>query len=101
MNVDVNVQYTRVMFKKLKNAENNIIDVTESRSLKFFGVMQSSGPVDRNIAVFVVELNSCLQRRSCVNRTKIEDTIEYRAGRTSKLGGGGTCVNETRLTNHH
>mmetsp|Transcript_21127 Transcript_21127/g.35286 ORF Transcript_21127/g.35286 Transcript_21127/m.35286 type:complete len:256 (-) Transcript_21127:392-1159(-) len=56
VNVDVNVQHPLVDLEEFEDGEDDVVDVTETGSLTLFGVMQSSSPVDSNVAILLVQL---------------------------------------------
>ena len=55
--------------QEFQDCDNNVIDVTESRGLEFLRMMKSSGPVDGDVALAVVELNRSVHGGSGVART--------------------------------
>ena len=50
MTVDVNVQDTRISAQEVDNAEDDVVDVAESRSFPLFGMVQSSCPVNGDVS---------------------------------------------------
>ena len=50
------------VLEQFKNGQNNIIDVAEARRFGFLRVMQTAGPVDRDIGQFLVQLHRASQR---------------------------------------
>ena len=54
--------------QQFQDCDDDVIDVTESRGLELLGVVQSSGPVDGDVALAVVELHSSVHRGASVPR---------------------------------
>lgn len=54
MHVNVNVQHPGVVLEQFQNCNDNVIDVAKSRGLEFLRVMQSTAPIDGNVAAIVV-----------------------------------------------
>mmetsp|Transcript_42954 Transcript_42954/g.124216 ORF Transcript_42954/g.124216 Transcript_42954/m.124216 type:complete len:207 (+) Transcript_42954:804-1424(+) len=79
VNINVNVKNAFVLFQKLQNGENAIVDVTESRSLSFLSVVQTSGPVDDNVHSAIVQTGCTADRPRGVELTKLEKPIKNRA----------------------
>lgn len=48
VHVDVNVQNPLVVFEQLQNAKHDVVYVAEPGRLRFFGVMETTTPVDAN-----------------------------------------------------
>lgn len=51
------VYYYLVNLEQLKNAEDDIIDITEAGGLGLLGVVEAAGPVEGDIGVLAVELD--------------------------------------------
>ena len=49
MNIDIQIEHSRVHFKQFQDANNDVIDIAEPTSLSFFGVMIPSCPIYGNI----------------------------------------------------
>ena len=47
-----------MVFQKFEDGEDDVIDVTETGSLRLLGVVKTSGPVDGNVASLLVQLHS-------------------------------------------
>lgn len=57
MNVNVDVQDTLMVFQKLENGQDNVVDITEAGSFGLLGVVKSTGPVDGNIGGLLVQFD--------------------------------------------
>lgn len=53
MDIYINVENSLISFQQLENSKHTVIDITESWSLRLFGMMQSSWPID-TVAVFAL-----------------------------------------------
>ena len=51
VHIDVNVEDARMVPQELENSKDDIVNVAEPGCLSFLGMMQSSGPVDGNVAL--------------------------------------------------
>jgi len=49
MTVDVDIQNTRISAQEFDNAEDDVVDVAESRGFSLFGMVQSSCPVNGDV----------------------------------------------------
>ena len=54
VNIYVNVQHSRVVLEQLKNGNDNVVHVAESRGLKLFSMVQPSRPIDGHITALCV-----------------------------------------------
>lgn len=54
MNVDVNIQYTGMVFQQFQYRNHDVIHVTETGRFEFFRMMQTAGPIDTNITVILI-----------------------------------------------
>jgi hypothetical protein len=57
MDVDVDVDHAWVVLEQLQNSEDDIVAIAETRSFWLLGVVQPSGPVDRDVSLVVVQLD--------------------------------------------
>lgn len=73
VDVNINVEHPRVVLEQLQDANHNVIDIAEARSLKLLGMVQTSSPVDGNITDLVVQLGCSLQRCACVTGTELKE----------------------------
>ena len=62
VDINVDVKNTRMVSEQLQNREYNIVHITESAGLCLFGVMETSCPVDRNIAGTIVQSSGTLYK---------------------------------------
>ncbi len=64
MSVDETKKKTKIdPLEKLEDGEHNVVDVAKTRRLVSSCVMQSTSPVDRNVALLIVELDGAECRR--------------------------------------
>ena len=54
------------------------VDVTEAASFAFLCVMQTTGPVDGNVALVTVQARGALHRAAGTDAAELEQTIENR-----------------------
>lgn len=55
MDIYIKIQNSRVDLQELKDSDDDIIYITKSTRLRFFGVVQTSTPVDGNICLTIEE----------------------------------------------
>lgn len=55
------------------------VDVAETTGFAFFGVMQTTSPIDGDVALLAVESRSALHATARTDTTKLEETVKYRA----------------------
>ena len=79
VNIDVYIEYTRMVEEQLENGENNIIDIAEARCFRLFGVVKAAGPIYCNVGLVRGEFSSCVERGSGVKRAVLVEAIENRA----------------------
>ena len=56
VDVDVDVEDARMNFEQLQYGDVDVVDVAEAGRLELFGMMQSTRPVDGNVALLFVGL---------------------------------------------
>jgi hypothetical protein len=78
VHVDIYVQHPRVNFKHFENAQNYVVDVAESTSLAFFGVVQAASPVDGHISLAGHDRPRTIYGSPCRKLTEIIQSIERR-----------------------
>jgi len=61
VNINIDVEYARVVKQELEYSDNNVIDVAKARCFGLLGVMKTPGPVDCNIGLVVGELSSSVK----------------------------------------
>lgn len=74
-----------VVLKEFKDSKHNIIDIAKSRSLALLGVMEAASPVNGDVSVTAVELNSGAEGSSGRGLAELEEAIESRAIRIVEL----------------
>mmetsp|Transcript_26 Transcript_26/g.79 ORF Transcript_26/g.79 Transcript_26/m.79 type:complete len:230 (+) Transcript_26:441-1130(+) len=72
MNVDVNVENTRMELQELENGEDDVVYVAEPAPLPLHRVMQAPRPVDRNVGEAVVEAHRAVEATPCVQAAKVK-----------------------------
>ena len=73
VDVDVEVQYARMVLEKLKNAEDDVVDVAEARRLGLLGVVHPARPVDRDVRLLCHQL---LRRLQAVETNKTNNKFK-------------------------
>ena len=76
MNVNIDVQDTLMIFQQFQDGQDNVVDVTETWSFGFFGVMESSSPIDGNVCSLFVQLYSRSYWTSGRQLTKFVEAVE-------------------------
>lgn len=77
MHVDIYIQNPGVILEQFQNSDDDVVDIAKTGRFEFLCVMQTSGPVNSNITVVVVEFHGAFQRRTRVHRTEVKQTVEY------------------------
>jgi hypothetical protein len=49
MNVDIDIEYSVMIFQELQDGEDNIIDIAEATCLHLFGMMEASRPINADV----------------------------------------------------
>ena len=75
----VDVKHPSVHFQQFQDCQDDIVDVAKSGCFSFFGMMQSSTPVDTNVRLLLIQLNCSIKTCSSVQLRELEETIENRA----------------------
>mmetsp|Transcript_30866 Transcript_30866/g.106707 ORF Transcript_30866/g.106707 Transcript_30866/m.106707 type:complete len:392 (+) Transcript_30866:254-1429(+) len=75
VDVDVDVEDARVVLQQLQNRQDDVVDVTKTRSLRLFRVVEASRPIDGNVGIAGVELRRAVERGSRVHGAKLEDAV--------------------------
>lgn len=78
MDVDVEVKHAWVDLQQLQDAEDYIVDVAETASLCFFGVVETAHPVDCYIALASDDQVRCVNAASCRQLAVVEQSFEAR-----------------------
>jgi hypothetical protein len=60
MHVDVNIEYSVMVFQELQDSEDYIIDIAEATCLHLFGMMEASRPINADVRALVVEFDGCI-----------------------------------------
>lgn len=60
MDVDIDVENPRMVAEELEDGKNDVINVTEATCFCLFGVMKSSRPIDRDVALLGYQLAGCV-----------------------------------------
>ncbi len=76
MNVDIDVQHTRVVSQQFENAEYDIVDVAKPTGFTLLCVMQPTCPVDRNIAFVPTQPSRTFHTSTGTDRTVLEQAIK-------------------------
>ncbi len=79
VDVNVDVQHSRMHLEQLQDANDNVIDVAEAGGLKLLGVVQSPTPVDGNVALVVVQFGGPLHGSPGVAGAEVVEAIEHGA----------------------
>merc|ERR1719409_2080736 len=79
MNIDINVQHTLVDPEELQDREDNVVDVAEARRFGLLGMMQPSGPINRDVGRAIVELAGTTEGATRRDLAELEESIENRA----------------------
>ena len=88
VNIDVYIEYTRVVEEQLKDGENNIIDIAEARCFRLFGVVKAARPIYCDGGLVRGQFSSCVERGSGVKRAVLVEAIENRAVITNVVPKG-------------
>lgn len=70
------VYYYLVNLEQLKNAEDDIIDITEAGGLGLLGVVETAGPVEGDIGVLAVELDGGADGAAGGGLAEAEEAVE-------------------------
>lgn len=65
--------------EEFKNAQNNVIHITESRGLTFLSVVQPTSPIDGDISILPIKLHGSAHRTTSGGLTKVEKPVKNRA----------------------
>lgn len=66
-------------FKELKNTKNNVINITKTRGIRLFSMMQATSPINSNISILEVKFGGGADRAACGGLTEAKKAIENRA----------------------
>ena len=50
VDVDINVKHSLVVLEQLQDGQDDVVDVTEATGLALLGVVEPSGPIDRDVS---------------------------------------------------
>lgn len=78
MNIDVEIQHTRVDLKEFEDTKHDVVYITETTSLAFLGVMQTTTPIDSNISIAMYNCTSTVDWTSSRKLTEIVQAIKGR-----------------------
>ena len=78
MNINIEVQHSRVNFQHLENAYHNIIDIAKSTCLCFFGMVITARPVDSYIRYTSKDNVSSVNASSSSKLTKMIEPLKPR-----------------------
>jgi hypothetical protein len=76
MNIDVNVQGSLVDSQKFQDSQDNIVDIAEPAGLDFLRMMQTSGPVYRNVAFLTIKTGCTLHASTNADPTEIKKIVK-------------------------
>lgn len=62
--------------EKLDDTQNNVVDITKPRSFRLLGMVQSAGPIDGDISVSTVELDSGADGAAGGDLAEVEEAVE-------------------------
>ena len=79
VNVDVDVENALMVLEQLEDCEDAVVNVAKSARFRLFGVVESSRPVDDNIALVAIESLCAPYRARRVDLAKLKEAIKYRA----------------------
>lgn len=79
MNVNIQIQDSRVNFQQLKNAQNNIIHITKSTCLCLFSVMKTAWPIYYYVTLACDNEVSSVNTAACCQPAEIEQPLKSRA----------------------
>jgi hypothetical protein len=68
-----------VLLEQFKNSKNAIIDVAESRSFRFLGMMQSPSPVNNRVSLVIIQADGTPDASTGVKLAELKESIENRA----------------------
>jgi hypothetical protein len=80
------------LLEHLEDSEYDIIYIAESASLASFGMMQTSGPVDRDVGRARAELSRSCERGARIHLAEIEHVRE-----DGTVVGAVKCVDEMHV----
>ena len=78
VNIDIEVKDSRVDLQKLEDTEYDVIDVAKTTGLWFFGMMETSWPVDDNISLACKYEVSSIDASSCSQPAEVKESLETR-----------------------
>lgn len=79
MDINIQIEYSGVTFKKLKNAKDDIVNIAEATGICIFGMMESSHPIYYNISLACnYQIRSINAAPTC-QLTVIKQSLEPRA----------------------
>mmetsp|Transcript_314 Transcript_314/g.1030 ORF Transcript_314/g.1030 Transcript_314/m.1030 type:complete len:265 (+) Transcript_314:1357-2151(+) len=76
VNVNVDIQNSGVNLQELKNSQNTVVDVAETRRLGLFGVVQATSPVDCNVSKARVKPGRASEGPSSGYLAKVPQTVK-------------------------
>lgn len=76
MNIDVDIEHSRIAAQNLENGKNDIVDVAEARGLGLFGVMKTAAPGNSNVGLLVADFAGSFQRAAGRHGTVVVETVE-------------------------
>ena len=79
MAVDVDVQYSLVVFQEFYDGEDAVVDIAEPGGLLLLGMMQSSRPIYPNFSTTLGDKGCTSDASTCVNLAVVVHAIENRA----------------------
>lgn len=76
VDVDVDVEDARVVAQELEDGEHDVVDVAEARGFGFLGVVEPTGPVDRDAGLVVDEFARGVDGGAGVEGTVAVESVE-------------------------
>mmetsp|Transcript_65304 Transcript_65304/g.182658 ORF Transcript_65304/g.182658 Transcript_65304/m.182658 type:complete len:282 (+) Transcript_65304:468-1313(+) len=76
VDINVHIQYSGMHFQQFQNRQDNIIDVTKPGRLTLFGMMKPPTPVDTNIRLILIELDSPVQTGPGIELCEFKESIK-------------------------
>ena len=58
VDVDIDVNHALMIFQKFENSDDDVVDVAKAGRFRLLGVMKSSGPVDGDVGLLLVQFHS-------------------------------------------
>mmetsp|Transcript_6211 Transcript_6211/g.9327 ORF Transcript_6211/g.9327 Transcript_6211/m.9327 type:complete len:239 (-) Transcript_6211:474-1190(-) len=70
MDININIQHSRMHLEQFQYGQYNIINITKSRSLTLLGMMEPPTPINGNIAIPPIQFDRSIQRGTRIQLRK-------------------------------